>query len=1362
MSTLIQVLIGFVPAVAILAIIVLIKRGRSIHWDVALALTLVLGAALMGAAAAGMLDIDGSGRTSDAGTDLGDTATSEDFIQVAYVLMDEGEYDRAASVLDGYLDKLALSGDVVLAQARASVLRGDLRAADGLYRVLENTPGKLEFGSTDRHEDELVREAVNAGMTMESWRKAVNAVLENIAGISKDAEDGAKDGVEALIRVENMDSYWDGLDEEQRRDRIEEISDWAQELQRSRDGRRLMTIPAIRDAAVKAGALGGEYGEIVDAVGNECGAQGLLTAAELIDKGLITGKDIRNSPDYSEYEDNSATVEEWIDGQLTDNEYTDQEKEVIDDILSRMDEGSDSSSFAGRWIEERIVEHLAQGREPEASKLYLELARLSYGRGDDGRAAAYLRLALGYAGDSEDPVYAGAAERLLDIINDPEDTEARKNVAQYTAVMNGNLLPRAVKEAVAGAVTQDAGEDADDDAGTEPEYAGNGDDGFEQYVTDTINQSAGALNIISVDASGFDTVKAVVAADESIVSSAQEFRDNLEVLDCSITVDDYEVEKLDYSQVNIVLVCDKSGSMSGDKIVNLKNALNSFIDASDGINIGIVPFDDGVRTGSVVELGGSESRLRDCVSSLDATGGTDIGRAVEYGLGLFPTGGNALNVLILMSDGQDSQPSQDTRQRFAGVCRDKGVSIFSMGLGEDVDSMVMNIYADIGGGSYMYVSDSGSLYSFYQYIYRLCMNRYSLSFTAPDTMKVSRELEIRGISEASVYDDYRYYLYETDVSEGDLGEDYDVTSGGVTLSGLENRLFYSAGVEQYTYLLGSNFKKEDTVKVELKGGVKYELAAEYKDDGHIRVTVPSNVACGVYDVYVTYNKERTVFSSGFVMTSNDAHIVRFGDYVFTATDISADGDALTLKGVVNMNGWLGFTGDVTLRGNLKEDYAVKFKYDGAYLQYTDNGTSKGLAKHLAKRGYTLRVPSAPEMELYNDASIPSSDDEYPVDEAFLDAGYVNIVDFAGLSGAGMSLYPDRMVIDFEAFNTKFPFQDVLAKAAGTDELFSFKLKHNEKVLFTSEQIGCDISVELGQNSGDKYGKLGNLDLMYKDAGIKLDLNTIDGEATVKFTTDIKALADGIGLELGWKDWKFDTVKLYADAELDMKIGSIPATIHDFSLGVTDMSAVEDPTANTVLQSKLEGSFDLSLAKISKVCPGVNKYLIKTGLIDDAAVAKLDDTTISLRLKDFYFSVKTTAKLFEVVELGKCSIELGTGIPYTNTLLGFEDETVTGFVGSLSVGPKVETSNLLFDTHGSVEFALTNKIFGVTVDGEVTVEVSWWIFSKEYFTKGEAFLGVYQKHNGDWQFAVYAARADGNGGNMDPVYWPDDALDSRNF
>jgi len=164
----------------------------------------------------------------------------------------------------------------------------------------------------------------------------------------------------------------------------------------------------------------------------------------------------------------------------------------------------------------------------------------------------------------------------------------------------------------------------------------------------------------------------------------------------------------------VILDCDNSGSMEGEKLKKLKEAILEFILAKEKID----PRD---RT-ALVSFGGTPQKwfdftndkelVRRKVSELIADGGTPMGE----GLSLCRTMFNELKKkkiisqprIILLSDGQanglgDPQKSIDE----ARALKELKVIIDTIGFGEgkDLDEELLKRIAEITGGKYLHVRD---------------------------------------------------------------------------------------------------------------------------------------------------------------------------------------------------------------------------------------------------------------------------------------------------------------------------------------------------------------------------------------------------------------------------------------------------------------------------------------------------------------------------------------------------------------------------------------------------------------------------------------------------------------------------------
>lgn len=166
---------------------------------------------------------------------------------------------------------------------------------------------------------------------------------------------------------------------------------------------------------------------------------------------------------------------------------------------------------------------------------------------------------------------------------------------------------------------------------------------------------------------------------------------------------------------DIVLILDRSRSMAGSSLANLKNGAKRFIDiideATDGLQdgqiglgsrIGIVSFADTATqdTGLITSV----DDLKAAVDALTANGLTNHTDAFEQALALFdPLSPNA-KVMVLFTDGRttvggDASPA-------AAAARAQGVTIYCIGLSGNggVDEQALNDWASDPDSSYVSIT----------------------------------------------------------------------------------------------------------------------------------------------------------------------------------------------------------------------------------------------------------------------------------------------------------------------------------------------------------------------------------------------------------------------------------------------------------------------------------------------------------------------------------------------------------------------------------------------------------------------------------------------------------------------------------
>lgn len=185
-----------------------------------------------------------------------------------------------------------------------------------------------------------------------------------------------------------------------------------------------------------------------------------------------------------------------------------------------------------------------------------------------------------------------------------------------------------------------------------------------------------------------------------------------------ITIELSGVGDIGFSEVDVVLVLDRSGSMSGRKIADAKTAAKAFLDFTDDIDrVGLITFSRDVRIDSELEFMNSANRdfLKSEIDSfkISAAGTTNIYEAIKTANDLLIDSAreDIPLVEILLTDGRHNYPAvpDGAFESLAEETRDKGIVIYTIGLGSDVDSDRLRMIADITDGQYYFAPTSEEL-----------------------------------------------------------------------------------------------------------------------------------------------------------------------------------------------------------------------------------------------------------------------------------------------------------------------------------------------------------------------------------------------------------------------------------------------------------------------------------------------------------------------------------------------------------------------------------------------------------------------------------------------------------------------------
>ncbi|MEO0272428.1 MAG: VWA domain-containing protein [candidate division WOR-3 bacterium] len=165
-------------------------------------------------------------------------------------------------------------------------------------------------------------------------------------------------------------------------------------------------------------------------------------------------------------------------------------------------------------------------------------------------------------------------------------------------------------------------------------------------------------------------------------------------------------------RVNLVLVLDKSGSMEGEPIENLKKAVKEILNQlEDEDRISIVLFDSEARVLVSNTPASARKELRTRVEDIFPLGGTSIDEGMELGLQEAEKflGEDVVTWMILLTDGKNDHGDDNKCLELARVARKKGINISTIGLGRKWDPKLLEQISDFSGGKMYYVDNPEDL-----------------------------------------------------------------------------------------------------------------------------------------------------------------------------------------------------------------------------------------------------------------------------------------------------------------------------------------------------------------------------------------------------------------------------------------------------------------------------------------------------------------------------------------------------------------------------------------------------------------------------------------------------------------------------
>ncbi len=191
----------------------------------------------------------------------------------------------------------------------------------------------------------------------------------------------------------------------------------------------------------------------------------------------------------------------------------------------------------------------------------------------------------------------------------------------------------------------------------------------------------------------------------------------------------HDVERIDAA---VIFLLDYSGSMQGNRILQLKSAVNSFIDANYDLNYAVLTYnDDVIETSSISKGFDHDQTARSIVDRNVAGGGTNFARPIQRALSLISQTSHEVYYIILVSDGSPNEGAADSmnivNNRIRSINSDHCIystssnpciTIFSLG----VDNANTSILDSLSGNS---LSQDHNDFS-----YEISANETTLAFNA--------------------------------------------------------------------------------------------------------------------------------------------------------------------------------------------------------------------------------------------------------------------------------------------------------------------------------------------------------------------------------------------------------------------------------------------------------------------------------------------------------------------------------------------------------------------------------------------------------------------------------------------------------
>ncbi len=164
-------------------------------------------------------------------------------------------------------------------------------------------------------------------------------------------------------------------------------------------------------------------------------------------------------------------------------------------------------------------------------------------------------------------------------------------------------------------------------------------------------------------------------------------------------------------------VLDVSGSMTGEKIANAKEAVRQAVRSlRQGDTFSLVTFSSDVHTvfGPAPVDSTQRKQVESVLAEINATGMTALDGGLQMGIEKARRAAQSSNLVLLLSDGQANIGETDLEKigALAAQGRSQGLTVSSLGVGSDYNEALLSEIASQGGGRFYHVQQPAHIVTF--------------------------------------------------------------------------------------------------------------------------------------------------------------------------------------------------------------------------------------------------------------------------------------------------------------------------------------------------------------------------------------------------------------------------------------------------------------------------------------------------------------------------------------------------------------------------------------------------------------------------------------------------------------------------